>query len=358
MKFIKNNIKLLVFIIILSSIILFFVGFFKKTKSYSLEYDFNNYHVKEEYNKELSYYQFNISIDNNKYDFAIEHKYTTKRELIEEVIYDDNCMSIKVFDDNTQTICIKDGEYFDSLINKALDDVAIENSNNFQILNGDHDYYIWNGYGLTNMNDHVDYNFLSNESYTNDLYYQYGDYILFADYDQKHSFNKLYIFNHKTKKIEEFDLRVSVSYDSYFMGNIGDDVYLFDCNEKVQYLLDMKKKRIKIASKKEEAVYFDKTKTTINKNKLYYNKLLFKNNKIYQYSLSNNELYYITYGSNQLVKASDIKTNYILYSDGYNAYFINKTNLYKFDHKEGIIKLANYFEWNFDYLNKIFIFSR
>ena len=358
MKITKNGIKLIVFIIILLITIVFFVIFFNRSKDYELEYDYKEYHVKESYNKDLNIYSFKISKDDIKFDYSYKHDYTTKRKLINAINYEDNCMSINVFDEESQTICLKDGKYYDKLIEKQLEETKVDSNPNFEIYDDNYDYYVWNGYGLTNKNDNKEYNFLSNESYTNELYYQFNEYIVFADYDQKHSFNKVYIFNNKTKKIDSFDLTIDISYDSYFNGYIGDSVYLYDCTNKIQYQLDIKEKKIRIASKGDNAVYFDKHETTINKYKLFYNQLLFLNNNLYTYFLRDNKVYYNIYDSSIEVQATNIKTDHLLYSDGENVYFINNTILYKFDRKDGLIKIAHYFEWNFDYLNKIFVFSR
>ena len=115
---------------------------------------------------------------------------------------------------------------------------------------------------------------------------------------------------------------------------------------------------MRISTSKGKAVYFDKTKTTIDNNKLFYNKILFKNDKIFNYTVINNSLYYSYYNSDKLIKASNLEVKALVSYDSYNAYFLVGDDLYKFDSSQGTIKLANYFEWNFNYLNKVFVFSR
>lgn len=361
MSFVKNNYKIIIFILIIFALVIGFIKIFNKKVSYEIEYDYEGYHVKESYNKDLKYYSFNISKDDYSFDYAFEHEYTRNRKLVEGVnSYDEDnykCTSIKVYNTDSHIICSNKVEYYDELMNKKFN-YNQDISGDFKIYDSTYDYYIWNGYGLTNMNDNTEYKFLSKESYSNELYYQFDNYILIADYDQTHSFNKLYIFDYKKKKVDTFDLPASISFDSYFMGNIGMDVFIYDSSNKVQYQLNIQKKKMRVSTEKGKSVYFDKNQTTIDNNKLFYSKYLFKNNKIYNYSLVSNTLYYSYYNSDKIIKVTDLSIKDLVYSDGLNAYFIVDEDLYKFDHEQGLIKLANYFEWNFNYLDKIFVFAR
>lgn len=361
MNFIKNNIKIISFILVFIVIIILFVLFFNREVSYTVEYDYNEYHVKESYEKGSNIYAFNITTDNHSYDFAINHKYSRKRKIISDISSFDRddykCVSIKSYDITTNTICNKDKDYYDNIIiNK--DDGKTQINQDFTLYNDNYDYMVWNGYGFTNKRDNSNYNFLSNESYSNDLSYQFGDYIIVADYDQKREFDKFYIYNHKTNKVDTWNIKTTISFDSYFMGNIGDDLYLFDVSSKTQYRMNIAKKKIKVSSKNGSAVYFDKVKSNININKLYINKLLFKYDKLYNYFIFDDKLNYTVYHSDKYVRVSDLDIKTIATYDDNSVYYISGTKLYKFDINDGQHLLADYFEFNFNYQNKIYVFSR
>ena len=362
MSFIKNNIRLIIFIVIILILFIIFTIYINRKIDYSIEYDKDGFKVYESFNKDLDIYKFYITKDDYKYAYTFNHKYSRSKKLVESFNYynqdDYYCLSIKVFGGDSNIICTNGTDYTDTFKDNTKDAQEVLNNNDFIIYDNNHDYLTWNGYGFTNQIDNSTYNFLTKESYSNELYYQFDNYIIVADYDQKHSFNKIYIYDNDKKKVDSFDLKVSINYDSYFMGNIGTNVYLFDTVEKTQYQMDIKKKKIRIASSKDKSYYFDKKETKINTNQLYYNKILFKNSKLIDYFYNSKGLYYTPYDTDMDVRITDVKLDNIIYEDGQSVYYIKGNDLYKYNIYSGITKLANYFEWNFDYLNKIFVFSR
>jgi hypothetical protein len=361
MTFIKNNIKIISFIVAFIVIIILFTIFLNREVTYTVEYDVNEYHIKETYTKGSSLYSFNVTTDNHEYDYAINHKYSRKRKLVSDINSFDRddykCVGIKAYGIESNVICNKDNDYYDNII-LNVDDGKPAITNGFAVYNDEYDFIVWNGYGFTNKRDNTTYNFLSDESYTNNLSYQFGDYIIVADYDQKREFSKFYIYNHKTNKVDEWNIKTTISFDSYFMGNIGDDLYLFDVSTKTQYRMNIAKKKIKVSSKNGEAVFFDKIKSNINVNKLYYNKILFKYDKLYNFLVFDNKLYYNYYNSNKDIRVSDLDIKDIVTYGDDSVFFISGTKLYRFNTKEGIKLLADSFEWNFDYKNKIYVYPR
>ncbi|MBR6073350.1 MAG: hypothetical protein IKP76_03410 [Bacilli bacterium] len=361
MKFIKDNFKLIIFLIVLIVLIVLFLGFFNKEVEYKLEYDLNEYHVIESYYKDDNMYTFNVSKDDYTYDYAINHKYSRKRKLITEFITDATnddykCLAIKVGNITTNSICSNGKDYYDH--NLIESDDNNKSDEQFKIYNYDYSYLVWNGYGYTDKNNNKDYNFLSKESYSNDLAYQFNEYIITPNYDQEHSFNKMYIYNNDKHTIEEWRLNVDISYDSYFLGNIGEDLYLFDVSNKVEYRMNIKRKKIKVATSKEMVIFYDKKRTTINKNKLIYNKILFSYDNLYNYLVFNNKIYYRYYKSDKYVRISNHDIKDIIYKSNDDVYYISGTSLYNYNPSKGETKIAESFEWNFNYMNKIFVFSR
>jgi hypothetical protein len=358
MKFIKNNIKLIIFIIVFIGIFALFNIFFNRPVDYTIEYDYSDFHVVESFVTKDEMYTFKVSNDNHTYEFAFNHKYNKFRKILNKLDSFDNndylCLSIGTKFAESSIICNKDNDYYDYKLNNNTEDIS---GNDFTIVNNDNEYYIWNGYGITNKNTNNEYKFLSNESYTNNLYYQYKDYIIFADYDQKREFNKFYIFDNKKKTIHEWKINYTISFDSYFLGYYYDDLYLYDVTNETEYRLNIDKKKIKTVSKNGMVYYYDGEFKKINKNILIYNITPFKYNNIINYTLLDDKLYYTYYGSDVRIRITDKKVKDIIYTDINNkVYYISDDKLYSFDNNNGEQLLAKYFEWNFDYKDKIYVF--
>ena len=66
------------------------------------------------------------------------------------------------------------------------------------------------------------------------------NYYVVADYDQNYEFNKFYVFDFKHNSLKELKTRHNISFDSYIQGVIGDIIYIFDIDNKVQYEIDPK----------------------------------------------------------------------------------------------------------------------
>ena len=73
-----------------------------------------------------------------------------------------------------------------------------------------------------------------------------GKKYIVADYDQYESrtFDKFYIVETTYGDKSEITYHSKISFDSYIMGNIGNKVYLLDCDNKKQYEIDIKTKSI------------------------------------------------------------------------------------------------------------------
>lgn len=70
-----------------------------------------------------------------------------------------------------------------------------------------------------------------------------NQYYVVPNYEEPHSFNRMYITNLITGKIESFDLGVNIPYDSFIQGVVEDKIYLIDRSSKIQYAIDIYKKQ-------------------------------------------------------------------------------------------------------------------
>lgn len=356
--------KLAGFVLFIIILIVLFLIFANRVKDYEIFYKKSGYDITETFNKDDNNYYFKLSANNEEYNFVINKKYSKKREIIDKinVIEEDNlkCVSINVNKQEVPYICNKDGKLIDSYlagIKEQKEEKLIKEVNQISIYqNGN--YYLWNGYGITDIINNEQYNFLDKESYDNNVSYKFKEYLLVADYDASREFSKFYIFNSKTKKVSEFEFDYKISWSSYFMGDMDDSVYLFDKKNKTQYKITLgKKPKIEIVSTSEAALFYKDKWDTISINKLVYNDLYFTKSNLVNYSLNEDKLYYNYFKSKQSIMFDQEDISSIIYVDDKDVYYLKKDSLYKYNPQDGKVKVMSYFEWNFSYKNKIFIFN-
>lgn len=357
----KKLISLVVFIIIL---IVFYLLFLNKKMDYEVVYSKDDFEIIERYKKDNSNYYFALIQDNVHFDFVVNNKYSKARKLIEKInIKEDNdytCVSIEVFNKDIPFICNKDNLYYDGYIANIMEEnesKKIKEISQISVYNDDYDYYLWNGYGITSILDNKEYNFLKNESYDNNLSYQMHEYLLVADYDSSREFSKFYVFNSKSKKISEFKFDYNISFNSYFMGDYDDLIYLFDKKNKVQYRINVKKNKIDITSDTNGALIYVDGWDTIGLNKLVYNEMYFKNTSLINYSYLKGSLFYNYMSSDINILFDQDGVSTLLDTENNEVFYLKKDSLYKYNINEGKTLLLSYFEWNFSYSNKIFIFN-
>lgn len=351
----KRHIHLISLFIIIISL---FIYFKNKPINYDIEYNYNDYKINEKYNKQNDYYSFKLIKNEYVFYFVLNHKYTTKRNLIkninEETNEDTLCISINTKVGDTETICRNKKEYSLKTITNETNDVQTK-FEDVSLYDNNYKYYEWNGYGLTDVNTKKTYNVLKKESYDNLLSYSYKDYIIFANYDEKNEFKLFYIFNAKTKKYQKLKLKTPISYDSYFQGIYNNEIYLFDRNKSTQYAINPKKKTINKTNTSEGAIYFDGTKTEKPINQFKYNELIFKGNNRINYVIDNNSLYYYYYDSDLKIKVIDNVQTIINYNDE-SVYYLSNGIVYELKSLKNINKLAESMEWQFHYSSQIYVF--
>lgn len=356
--------KLFLFLLFIFVLIISYIFVSNKPKSYEVVYDKDGFNVTEKYNLNDNLYIFKIKNNNSSFDYVIDKRYSKSRKIIDKINILENkeylCINIKIDKNVYPTICADGDNYIDSYlagINNNEDNKKISNYNGVDIYNDNYDYLLWNGYGLTDIINKKEYNFLDDESYDNNLAYKLDNYILFADYDANREFNKFYIFNNNNKKISEWKIEFNISESSYFMGDVDGYIYLFDKKNKIQYKININKKSITISSDENGAPFYNAGWTTKTLNKLSYNEVLFTYDDIYQFSIDSNKLYYNYINSDRLIRISENEVADIIDINDDTVYYLSGESLYLYNVYKGKSKLLNYFEWNFSYKNKIFIFN-
>ena len=353
----KRYIRTISLLIIIIGI---FVYVINKPKDYKQEYSLNDYKIEEEYHKNDKYYSFKLIKDEYVFYFANNNAYSLNRKLIsninEEVNDDTVCLSITIQKKTSETICSNKKEYTSHKLNDKVErNDEILSYEDIKVYDKLYKYFEWNGYGFTDILNKKEYKILKKESYDNLLSYQYDKYIIFADYDQKNEFKQFYLFNTEKKKYEKIKLKDSISFDSYFEGVYKDNIYLFDKNNLIQYKINLKKKTVLKSNNSDGALYYDGEVSSKQLNMFKYNNLLFTNNKLINYTIDNNVLYYSYFKNDIKVKLKE-DVQKVLYSKDYKVVYISKGHIYETDLLGNTKELLESMQWEFHYDSQIYIF--
>lgn len=356
MKRSNNFQKHVLFIIIFISLFIIFIYIYYKPTDYQLRYKINNIDVSEEYNRKKELYYFTLNYDDIEFKLLSLDKYTNKRKLIKniEIIHDGDstCLDFQTQGIKLYSICNNNKEYFSELKN-----VNFSKNTSFENINIGHldskKYLLWNYNEFILLNTkNKKLELFDKDIYNINLFYIYKNYFLIPDYDQNYKFDKFYLINVNNGKIEKIDLRFEIYFDSYFLGNDQDKIYIFDKKEEQLYYIDLPKKEIYKAQNK---ILIDGIWKDVSIQTLKNDQPKFSEEKYYEYVLNNGNLY-LEY-NNFKFKVTNLVVSQIVASKELEVYFIANDILYKYDPYNNLQALMQYSEWNFNNQNMIFIFD-
>lgn len=337
-------------------IFLLFISYYlmsRRPHNYEVDYVLGGYNVNESYNKAKKIYTFKIGIGDEEYLLNIKNDYMVNKKIITSVTKKDNCITIDSKLINNYSICKNDGSYYTDFYSNKSNNKKSETFEGIDIYDlNNHTYLLWNYnklIALTNKN-YSKISLFNDDLYNLDLYYQLDNYLIVPNYDEKYSFSSLYMVNAKTFKTNKVYLNIDLYYDSYFVGNYKDDIYLYDHKKETLYRINPFKKTI-VKNKYE---YFDDNKW-INSNKKDFKneKVYFNMTKDFYYGIDNKKLIYYT--PSYEVNVTNINVDYLVRSDEKEAFFISNGILYYVNIYDNIYKVLGYKEWNYNKGN-IFIF--
>lgn len=329
---VKNLILFLLFYIALNFV------FFIINPGHTTRYNIGNFEIKEIFKSKNNNYYFSITSDKSKINFQIYHNYSKKDKIITKLIYKNisgyECY-LPIFKDNklyTDVMCLKQNVIYyahdlnNDLINKHFEkygyDKAIYKDNsskvtvsNTQTLYKDNlqinDYIGMENYkGLTLFNSKdASVKIFDNDVYKKDISMFKDKYYIVADYNSEYTFNNFYvvnIINGNIKKIRSYD---DISFDSYFMGSVDGEFYIFDKDNKIEYKIDIQNESVDKVGDKNNIKFYDGTWKTINLNEALNSKTFGSgyNTKGYEktYKKDNYYYYYKKIGDKYSVYRSD-----------------------------------------------------
>ena len=359
MKQVKQykHIILVVIIILLFSL---FIYFYLRKTSYELEYTIDDFKVLEKYDKELETYYFSIFYKDKTYNLVSLDKYSNKRRLIEEITVtennEDTCLSFKTTDINLYNICSNDDGYYLENINQTSELNIKDTYENISI--GDIDdatYMLWNYHDFIYLNkgDHKKITLFNTDIYNLSLTYAYDNYLIIPDYEQDFIYDNVDVINTNNGKINNIKLRFEVYFNSYFMGDYKNRVYLYDLRENQEYYIDMKKEEI---YKTDREILVDGDWQNVSNQTIQSEKPTFSEKSSVNYVLLNNSLYQSILNAEDNNLVSNRFVSVLVKVNGMDVYYISDDTLYKYNPYDGEVALLKYSEWNFNYQNMVFIF--
>lgn len=353
-------------------------------KGYEINYtkniDNNEIKIKEVYSanqkNEKDNYYFEIIIDDNEFYFKTYENFKKKKNIIANLKYIKtetyDCI-FPIFDGGkilTDIICQDDkittyyynirgidtriDEFANSIqeynINDWIDqETETTNLGNVFVYKNNliSDLYLGlTSYkGLYSINDKVSKNVIDIPIFKNDIYNpristQIDNYYFVADYNENYEFNKFYLINLLNKEITTIYSKNKISFNSYIQGIVESSVYLMDTDNKKQYEVDIKSKKIIEIGNENIGVKFYNAGIWENKNVFE----TIKNQDKFIYQQINETEFYKDYY--KIDKIGGLKSGYYyLYektSIGYNVYkaYVEQPNkpifLFKVDNIDNI----------------------
>ena len=347
-----NKLKILIIFLIL--IFILFLLILNNKHSYILKYKVDGVNVVESYNKKDNYYLFKLTYNNNTYEVISLDKYISKRKLINSInIKNSNestCLSFKskisLYD-----ICSKEEEYY--YPHKETNFKENSNYNNIKIDNlYNNIYFLWNYNELVYLNNDIytSIKLFNKDIYNLNLIYQTDKYLLISNYDDNYKFSKIYLINKDNGKVKDFNLRYEVYFDSYFLGDYKDKVYLYDYKSEQEYYFDLKEYDI---YKTKYGVYKNNKWIEVTNQKLKNKSVEFTKDSIFNYTLKGDKLY-----ASDKYLVTNLSVNKIVKTNNLDIYYLSKDTLYYFNPLYGEKAILKYSEWEFNNMNMIFIFNQ
>ena len=396
MKKVVKRIILLFIVILLLQLISYIL---KKEHdiNYELNYKDQNYKIHEIYKDNR--YNFEINIDNNYFVLDTQNLYHKKKKVIDKIYYYDTedikCIYTPL--ENTNIICLENSKlksYYESSKHiksfvkdlkqlgytnpswdikdskiKKIDQVEVYQDN---ISDNTYIYlYKYNGFFKITNKYLSKINTFKNDTYLNTLGVQIDKYYVIPNYDDKHDFKEIYVYNMKNDKKKTIKLKNKISTDSYINGVVDKKIYLTDKDNLIQYKIDPKKRKVEEVGNindggltyqnnefksinmyefRKTQIKYEQNYTDIISDYQYINKV---NNNYYY--LNNNTFYKYnsTFGVTQVLFKSEAE-NIVMNNE--DIYFIKDNKLYLYD---GYLKeILKYDELSFNSDNRYAVYKK
>ncbi len=364
--------KLLLYFILICLIIII-VKF--RFSNYEINYKLNNYVIKTVYKNSRFYHE--IKYDGKTYNFDIYDsrgfKYT-KISNIKEINKEDiKCLYPTIKDTKTYPLCYKGEEYIDyNLLDiPELEEYKEEKVNvskpekdfvYYNNLSEDEYIALWNykGYIVMNKESYQMKDIFKKDKYDNTLAYLLNDNIYMANNDEEHEFTSLIVLNLETLNTSKIELNYNIDFDSYIVGHVKNNIYLFDNKYSILYEINTKNNKVEIIGNNEKGYvkYQDGQFVNCSKTEYKIDKIKYNSN-ISNYVYNASKGMYKTIKENKTLKQKIYNDKFDLISEKDNSiYYLHKDYLYKYSPYYGSMKVFYNFELSFNRENTIFVYNK
>lgn len=348
--------KVLLVVVVCVLLVLFIID---KTSDYSIKYEIDGFQVTESFKKNKAH--FIIEKDDKMYDYLYFHKRFFDRKIVSSIHSEEVngylCLKPNINGLDGYYIC-SNGE--ENITREVLDKSIVyeESSKDFKFNSLDNNEYmlIWkyDGFYYLNGNEMKSINLFNSERYSNDLMFKIDNYIVFPKYENNYLFNTFIILDMTTGKYKEVETKYSINYDSYYVGNNKNSLYLFDNKNENLYEINYKKNKVDlVGSSIRGFIKYENGREKNAKLEEYTkDKITYFDSEEELVKVNNNVISYNDYE----LKYSDYNVNATNVIDD-KVYYVYKDNVYKYE-KGRTTLVCHYFELNFNSEGRIFVYSK
>lgn len=366
----RRRLALLLIIILIIVLVLFFLF---QRKDYTVTYSVNDYEITESYHKEEDYYSFIIKKgETERFAIVYNQHFSSKKNIDQITEYQtetESCITISSNKVRIEPLCTKEETQISyhlvsdemkeklGVTSETKEDTILTTYNNINVYHyRNHNYYIWNYRGFYHINENTTENIqlFDKDIYNPTLITQVNDTLVIPDYNADYYFDKVILLDMNTGRTTTWTLETSIYFDSAVLGVYQGELYIIDKHEKTEWQLNIaKQKQERVGTEQKGGKIYDHEWTNVTMNRLLYQENTFKGTTILEYNIKEDGLYAIF--DNHQMKIRESAPSKILSNTDNTVYYLVNDNVYSYNKEEGEKLLLNYFEWNFNSENVIFI---
>lgn len=366
----RRRLALLLIIILIIALVLFFLF---RRKDYTVTYSVNDYEITESYHKEEDYYSFIIKKgETERFAIVYNQHFSSKKNIDQITEYQtetESCITISSNKVRIEPLCTKEETQISyhlvsdemkeklGVTSETKEDTILTTYNNINVYHyRNHNYYIWNYRGFYHINENTTENIqlFDKDIYNPTLITQVNDTLVIPDYNADYYFDKVILLDMNTGRTTTWTLETSIYFDSAVLGVYQGELYIIDKHEKTEWQLNIaKQKQERVGTEQKGGKIYDHEWTNVTMNRLLYQENTFKGTTILEYNIKEDGLYAIF--DNHQMKIRESAPSKILSNTDNTVYYLVNDNVYSYNKEEGEKLLLNYFEWNFNSENVIFI---
>lgn len=366
----RRRLALLLIIILIIALVLFFLF---RRKDYTVTYSVNDYEITESYHKEEDYYSFIIKKgETERFAIVYNQHFSSKKNIEQITEYQtetESCITISSNKVRIEPLCTKEETQISyhlvsdemkeklGVTSETKEDTILTTYNNINVYHyRNHNYYIWNYRGFYHINENTTENIqlFDKDIYNPTLITQVNDTLVIPDYNADYYFDKVILLDMNTGRTTTWTLETSIYFDSAVLGVYQGELYIIDKHEKTEWQLNIaKQKQERVGTEQKGGKIYDHEWTNVTMNRLLYQENTFKGTTILEYNIKEDGLYAIF--DNHQMKIRESAPSKILSNTDNTVYYLVNDNVYSYNKEEGEKLLLNYFEWNFNSENVIFI---